>query len=113
MLNVDGKRGSANQNAAMPFGETSVRLNTKFGGETRDGERISERTPQAPGSLPTEERFLEDYERVDFEVGIDAERTLRADLLGKAIFLYINRDENDTDSQVSLDYTGAQVRERI
>ncbi len=112
-LNVDGKRGSVNLNAATPFGETSVRLNTKFGGETRDGERISERTPQAPGSLPTEERFLEDYERVDFEIGIDAERTLRADLLGKAIFLYISRDANDIDSQISLDDTGAQVRERI
>ena len=113
VLNLDGKRGSANLNAAIPFGETSVRLNTKFGGDTRDGERISERTPQTPGSLPTEERFLEDYERVDFEVGIDAEWTLRADLLGKAIFLYINQDESDTDSQVSLDDTGAQVRERI
>ena len=113
VLNVDGKRGSANLNAAIPFGETSVRLNTKFGGETRDGERISERTPQAPGSLPAEERFLEDYERVDFEVGIDAERTLRADLLGKAIFLYINQDENVTDGQISLDDTAAQLRERV
>ena len=113
VLNVDGKRGSANLNAAIPFGETSVRLNTKFGGETRDGERISERTPQAPGRLPTEERFLEDYKRVDFEVGIDADRTLRADLLGKAIFLYFNQDENVADGQISLDDTGSQLRERV
>lgn len=113
VLNMDGKRSAANLNAAIPFGETSVRLNTKLAGETRDGERISQRTPQAPGSLPTEERFPENYDRVDFEVGIDAERTLRADLLGKAIFLYTNRDETATVGQLSLDDTGAQVRERI
>ncbi len=113
VLNVDGFRGSANLNAAKPFDETFVRLNTKIATDTRDGQRVSERTPQAPGSLPTEERFPDDYERVDFEVGIDAEWTLRADLVGKAIFLYINEDENAIVSQVSLDDTGAQVRERI
>ena len=113
VLNMDGLRGSANLNAAKRFGGTFVRLNTKLGGETRDGQRISERTPQGPGSLPTEERFPEEHERIDFEVGIDAERTLRTDLLGKAIFLYINQDENAVASQVSLDSSGAQLRERI
>ena len=113
VLNMDGKRGSANLNAAKGFGETFVRLNTKIGGDTREGQRVSERTPQAPGSLPTEERFPEEYERVDVEVGIDAERTLGTDLLGKAIFLYIDQDENAVASQVSLDGTGAQLRERI
>ena len=113
VLNVDGFRGSANLNAAKPFGETFIRLNSKIARDTRDGQRISERTPQTPGSLPTEERFPDDYKRVDFEVGIDAEWTLRADLLGKAIFLYINEDENAIAAQVSLDDTGAQVRERV
>ncbi len=113
VLNVDGFRGSANLNAAKPFGETFVRFNTKIATDTREGTRISERTQQTLGSLPTEERFPEEYERVDFEVGVDAERTLRADLLGKAIFLYINQDENTVASQVSLDGSGAQVRERI
>ncbi len=112
-LNMDGFRGTANLNAAKRLGETFVRLNTKIGRDTREGERISERTLQTPGSLPTEERFPEEYEGGDFEVGIDAERTLRTDLLGKAIFLYINQDENAIASQVSLDTSGVQLRERI
>ena len=112
VLHMDGLRGSATLNAATQFGETFVRLNTKIGGETREGERVSERTPQPAGNLPTEERFPEEYERLDFELGIDAERTLRTDLLGKAIFLYISQDENAVASQNSLDSNGALVRER-
>jgi len=112
VLDMKGNRGTVNLNAAVPFGETSVRFNTKLFRETRDGERVSERTPQAPGSLPTEERFPEEHERINFEVGIDAERTLRAGLLGKAIFLYTDHDETGADGQISLDETGAQVRER-
>ena len=113
VLDMGGNRANANLNAARHFGETSVRLNTKIGGETREGQRISERTAQTPGSLPTQELFPEEYERADIEVGIDAERTLGADFLGKAILIHINQDENAIASQVSLDSTGAQTRERI
>jgi outer membrane receptor protein involved in Fe transport len=113
VLDFEGFRGSVNLNAAKSFGETRVRLNSKIGSDTSKGLRISERTPQAPGSLPTEERFPENYERIDIELGIDAERALRDDLLGKIIFLYINQDENAVASQNSLDSNDALVRERI
>ncbi|MFQ5981993.1 MAG: TonB-dependent receptor domain-containing protein, partial [Woeseiaceae bacterium] len=113
VLDMGGDRGTANLNAAKHFGETFVRLNAKLGSDKRDGQRISERTPQAPGTPPTMELFPEEYESVDVEVGIDAERLLGADLVGKAILIHTDQDENAVDSQISLDDIGAQLRERI
>jgi len=111
--NVEGFRGSVNLSAAQQFGETSARLNTKFTNEKRDESRDSLRTPATVGDLPTEELFPGKYDGDDFEVGIDVERPLRSDLLGKAILLHTNKDENAIAAQISLDNSGAQVRERI
>ena len=109
---IEGFRSSANLSAAKQFGKTSARLNTKVGNEKRDGTRDSLRTPTAVGELPTEELFPEEYNGDNIEVGIDVERALRPSLLGKAILLYTNKDENAVAAQISLDNTGAQVRER-
>jgi outer membrane receptor protein involved in Fe transport len=111
--NVEGFLGSVNLSAAQQFGETSARLNTKFTNEKRDDSRDSIRTPTTVGDLPTEEQFPGEYDGDDIEVGIDFERPLRSDLLGKAILLYTNKDENAIAAQISLDNSGAQVRERI
>jgi outer membrane receptor protein involved in Fe transport len=111
--NVEGFRSRANLNAAKQFGETSVRLNTKIGSEKRDGSRVSDRTPSGAGDLPTEEQFPESYDGKDIELGIDFERPLRSGLLGKAILLYSDKDENAVAAQISLDSLGAEVRERI
>ncbi len=111
--NVKGTRRSANLGAARQFGETSARLNTKFTNEKRQGTRDSLRTPTAAGELPTEEQFPEEYDGDNIEVGIDVERPLRANLLGKAILLHTNQDENSIAAQVSLDDAGAQIREQI
>lgn len=109
----DGRRGTANMNATKQFGKTFARLNAKIGAESRESQRVSDRMPLTVGSLPTEERFPVDYERVDFEIGIDAERTLRNELLSKAIFIYTDRDEDTVSSQISLDDLGNQTRLRV
>ena len=108
-----GHRGSLNLNAATYVGETFVRLNTRIGGETLDGARISQRTPQAPGTPPREEHFPEDWEILNIEVGLDGERNLHPGLLGKAILLHIDQDRKSISSQVSLDNEGGLTRERI
>jgi len=108
-----GLRGSANLSAAKFIGETFVRFNTKIFGDVRDGERISNRTPLASGSLPNQQTFVEDFEIRDIEIGIDAERSLRPELVGKGILLYFDSVENLISSQLSLDNNGVVTRERI
>lgn len=110
---INGHRGGINLNAATDVGETRVRLNTQVRGELRDGVRVSDRTPQAPGNDPNVERFPEEYEGIDVELGIDGERSLRPGLLGKAILLYTHGDGNLVSSQISLDNEDVQTRERI
>jgi len=108
-----GYRAAVNVNAATSIGETFVRFNSRIGAEDSGGDRISERTPQAPGSLPRQEQFADDFEDVAIEIGVDAERILRPELIGKAILLHFDGDDNVVSSQVSLDDNGVLTRERV
>lgn len=110
---VEGRRGGLNFNAIGNFGDTLVGLNTRVSGGFQDGRRISERTPQAIGSATRDEQFSEDLDNIDIEVGFDAQRLLRPDLVGKAIVLYFAGDDNVISSQRSLDSADILTRERI
>jgi len=108
-----GHRAALNLNAATAIGATFVRFNSRIGAEDSGGDRTSDRTPQVPGSLPRQEEFADDFKEVDIEIGIDAERNLGSDLIGKAILLHFDGDDNVVSSQLSIDNDGVLTRERI
>lgn len=109
----DGIRGGVNLNAATDIGATRVRLNMQVGGEWRDGIRVSDRTPEDPAVPPRQELYPVELDKLEVEIGFDAERNLREGLLAKGILLYTGTDQSDDSRQISLDSTGAQTRDRI
>jgi len=109
----DGFRGFANFNASSQRGETMLRFNARILSDDRDGGRMSERTLETVGALPTQERFLADFDRFDIELGVDAERKLRPNLNAKAILIYFDGDTETISSQLSFDEAGVLTRERV
>ncbi|NNC77321.1 MAG: outer membrane beta-barrel protein [Woeseiaceae bacterium] len=109
----DGDRGALNLNAATQVGKSLLRFNARLAGENRVGDRLSTRTPRNPDGSPTIERFPNNYESREIELGIDAERALNDSLVAKAILLYIGNDQDDTSAQRSFDSDGVLIRDRI
>ena len=109
----NGFRGSANLNASSRVGETTLRFNAQIQSDERDGGRVSDRMLETDGALPTEERFPEDFDRFDIEIGIDAERELRPFLTGKAILIHFDGDTESISSQLSFDEASVLTRERV
>jgi hypothetical protein len=109
----DGIRGGINLNAGTDVGATRVRLNMQVGGEWRDGIRVSDRTPEDPGVPPRQESYPVELDKLEIEIGMDAERNLRDGLLAKGILLYTGTDVSDDSRQISLDSSGTQTRDRI
>jgi len=100
-------------NASAWLGDTFLQLNTRAGVEDRDHNQVANRVSQLPGVLPRQE-IIENIRRNDrFEIGVDAERILGGDSLGKAILLYSLLDQSPLASQQNLNAAGQQTRLRI
>ncbi len=110
---VAGFRGAITFNAAKNVGETLLRVNTQINGEVRDGKRVSERTPVEPPGPPNVQAFPEDLDLLDIEIGLDAEREIGTNLLGKAILLHFDKDQETISTQRSFDADGVLTRLRI
>ncbi len=113
MGDVAGFRGAITFNAAKNVGETLLRVNTQINGEVRDGKRVSERTPVEPPGPPNVQAFPEDLDLLDIEIGLDAEREIGTNLLGKAILLHFDKDQETISTQRSFDADGVLTRLRI
>jgi len=97
-------------NASRWLGDTFFNLNSRAGIEDRDILLIASRIPQDPAAQPRKE-YIETLRRNKrVELGIDAERVLQPDLLGKAIFLYSFLDQNPSTSQRNINAGGQQTR---
>jgi hypothetical protein len=93
--------------------ETLIKFNTVFTYETRDQVLVSDRNPQAPGTDPREESFVEDIKTPTIEIGLDMERALTSKILGKAILLYYHSDQDALKSQTVIDDEGNQTFYRL
>ncbi len=103
-----------NLNAVSRLDEkTLLKLNTVISYETRDQVLVSDRIPQAVGADPRQETFDEDIKRPTIEVGLDIERSLTSQILGKAIMLYYHTDKDSLKSQLVVDDEGNQTLERV
>ncbi len=93
--------------------KTVLKFNTVISYETRDQVLVSDRIPQAVGEDPRQETFAEDIKRPTIEVGLDVERSLTSNFLGKAIVLYYHTDEDSLKSQLVVDDEGNQTLDRL
>lgn len=107
------KQATGNLIAATGLGKTQLRFNTKIGINNRDEQNISRRSPQQPGSESRTEFFDDTGEVLQFEIGADMQRELRAELVAKAILLHNHEDEEALSSQRSVDAQGNQTRLRV
>ncbi|MEX2496086.1 MAG: TonB-dependent receptor, partial [Woeseia sp.] len=97
-------------NASTWLGQTFLQINTRVGKERRDALIISSRISQMEGGEETKE-LIETIRRNDkLEVGLDAERMLQRDLLGRTVFLYSLLEQDPLSSQLDINSAGEQTR---
>lgn len=107
-----GYKAGANLSAASWAGETRLQLNANINYTTEDEPYVSIRLPQMPAGNQHEEFFTADREDLQLELGMNAERSLDHDLTGKAILLWISEQEQEIDSQRSINAAGLQTQFR-
>jgi hypothetical protein len=62
---------------------------------------------------PSDVTFTRDNESKEIEVGLDAERSLAADLIGKGILLYFRNDLDLQDTQRIVEDVAGQTLFRV
>jgi hypothetical protein len=110
---ITGLDLNAYLNSSVWMGDAFFQLNSRVGIADRDSLVVINRFPQIAGVESSQDYIdrLQRNKRLD--LGIDAERILHNDLLGKAIFLYSLLDQDPTSSQRSIDAAGSQARLQI
>ena len=106
-----GLESSANLNASTWWGNTLFQINTEIGIENGDERATSLRIPQ--GEEPHTDIFDDEFEEYQIEVGIDMERILHHNLVGKTILLYTREAEDAASSQRRIDVAGNQTEARL
>jgi hypothetical protein len=104
-----GYKTSANINASTWIGETLFQINSKLSIETEKEPKKSRRIPQVPGIQRRTELFFDNPESHEIELGVNAERLFKEDLLGKLIFLYNYSDSTKGSTQTRLNAAGDQT----
>jgi outer membrane receptor for ferrienterochelin and colicins len=98
-----------NLNASTEINETLLQTNIKFGSFVTDGDLVSMRIPQTGFGPQRNERFLDELDTKQFEMGVDAERNLSNDLNGKAILLFTRKRDDEVSTQRTLNVLGTQT----
>jgi hypothetical protein len=97
-------------NASTWLGKNFVQLNSRAAKMPRDMMITSTRIPQLAGGETTTRIFDDNRHLNILELGVDGERVLRQDLLGKAILLYSHAGRDPSSSVLDLDASGSQTR---
>jgi hypothetical protein len=105
-----GPNGNVYLNASSWAGDTFFQLNSKAGFVSTDLLQTVTRTPQAFGAESRQEIIKRENRNKNINIGVDAERVLHEDILGKAILLYSRLDRDPTSSQQDVSAAGEQTR---
>jgi hypothetical protein len=103
-----GHELTANLKLVTSIGNTLLSVNTLLGHDERS-ETVDSVSPASAPGTQDEDFFIDDNNQHEFEIGIDAERSLAADLLAKAILLYTHFEDDPGTEQTSFDNAGAQT----
>jgi hypothetical protein len=93
-------------NASTWLGNNFIQINNKLGTISRDELLVNTRLPVAPGSVPTVTNIETEQRGLQYEFGLDVERLLHEDLLGKAIFLLFLKDQYPSNARRTFDTNG-------
>jgi len=97
-------------NASTWFGKNFVQLNGKALDMPRVLITTSTTLPQQPVAPSTQTIFSSNRNIRIFELGLDAERVLSSDLMGKAILLFSRNETDPSSFQQNFNSSGAQTR---
>jgi len=100
---------TGNLNASTWVGETLLQLNTSLGLDDTTDLVVANRVPQAIGSTPRKETYDRAYKSHDIELGVNAERSLQEDLMGKVILLFTHVDRTERSDQIIQNSAGLQT----
>jgi hypothetical protein len=104
---------TGNFNAVTRLGETLVNLNANVSDEERNQDLVSNRVSQLTGVDSRQVTFVERFNIPVLEFGIDAERNLTRNLVGKTIVLFNYSKEDGLQSQRTDDIDGVQTSLRV
>ncbi len=96
-------------NASRWIRETLLQLNSTIGLEVREEDQHTANTSLVAGVSPSDDFFVNNRRNKKIEIGMDAERSLTPNLLGKGILLFFRRDQTPFSSQRSFDKFGNQT----
>ena len=105
-----GTRGAINLNATTWLGETFFQFNSEFQILKRNNLKTTRLVPQL--TEPSSDHFDDGNDEKQLEVGIDMERILWQDFVGKLILLYSGEDMNAFSFRESIDLAGEQTGTR-
>ncbi|MGK0297673.1 MAG: hypothetical protein ACI9XC_001289 [Gammaproteobacteria bacterium] len=97
-------------NASTWMGKNFVQLNSRASNMPRNLLTTSTRISQLPGGETRQQIFDTTRDANILELGIDIERVLKSNLLGKTIFLYSRVGRDPSSSQQDFNPTGEQTR---
>ena len=105
--------GNGNLSLSSMIGSTLVQMNSRLAWQDMDTMVVSDRTPVNGSGEPSDVTFTRDNESKEIEVGLDAERSLAADLIGKGILLYFRNDLENQDTQRIVEDVAGQTLFRV
>lgn len=109
----DGFNANGNLNLSTTIGRTLVQLNSRLALQGFAFTIDSDRTPVTGTGAPRQIIFGMDNDTTAIEVGLDAERSLATDWLGKAIVLFFQNDAERKNTQRIIEDTVGQTLLRV
>ena len=103
----------ANLNLSTTIGRTLLHFNGQLGWQDFDTTTISDRTPLNNVGESRQEIFGMDNDTKDIEIGVDAERSLTDDLVGKGIILFFQNDSDTINTQRIVEDVAGQTLFRV
>jgi hypothetical protein len=105
--------GNVHLNASTWAGATLLSINTSLGYVDRDEDFFSRRISQAAGNPFHNAFFGDDTRTRTYELGLDAERALRDELLGRLIFLLHGSDRDQLNEERTTQPDGTRTLLRL
>jgi len=109
----DGYNANGNLNLSTTLGRTLLQLNSRLALQGFDTTVVSDRNPVISTGEARQVIFGRDNDTKAIEVGIDVERNLINELIGKGILLYIQNDRDTIFTQRIIEESAGQTLFRV